>query len=150
MGGQLDFIRPGKPVENAVIESCNERFRDECLNAQVVVSLHDARQKIEAWRIDYNEPRPHGSLGNLTPESLPNKRSKPGCRRHRISSTEWSSFQGGVRTSLLRLDIWQEWSMRGDSDTFFSVFWIVFAVSAFLFNSAISRSIDRRHSMSGR
>jgi len=79
-GGQLDFIRPGKPVENAVIESCNERFRDECLTAQVVVSLHDARQKIEAWRIDYNEPRPHGSLGNLTPESLPNKRSKPGCR----------------------------------------------------------------------
>ena len=98
---QLDFIRPCKPVENAVIESFNGRFRDECSNAQVFVSLHDARQKIEAWRIGYNEHRSHGSLGNLTPpESLPNKRSKPGCRRHRISSTEWSSFQGGVREAL--------------------------------------------------
>ena len=49
---KLDFIRPGKPVENAVIESFNGRFRVECLNAQVFVSVHDARQKIEAWRID--------------------------------------------------------------------------------------------------
>jgi putative transposase len=57
-GIQLDFIRPGKPVENAVIESFNGRFRDECLNAQVFISLADARQKIEAWRIDYNEHRP--------------------------------------------------------------------------------------------
>jgi hypothetical protein len=69
-GVKLDFIRPGKPVENAVIESFNGRFRDECLNAQVFVSLHDARQKIEAWRIDYNEHRPHGSLGNLTPQEF--------------------------------------------------------------------------------
>lgn len=69
-GVKLDFIRPGKPVENAVIESFNGRFRDECLNAQVFVSLHDARQKIEAWRIDYNEHRPHGSLGNLTPREF--------------------------------------------------------------------------------
>lgn len=60
---KLDFIRPGKPVENAVIESFNGCFRDECLNAQVFVSLHDARQKIETWRIDYNEHRPHSSLG---------------------------------------------------------------------------------------
>jgi putative transposase len=51
-GVKLDFIRPGKPVENAVIESFNGRFRDECLNAQVFISLHDARQRIEAWRID--------------------------------------------------------------------------------------------------
>ena len=49
-GVKLDFIRPGKPVENAVIESFNGRFRDECLDAQVFISLHDARQKIEAWR----------------------------------------------------------------------------------------------------
>lgn len=64
---KLDFIRPGKPVENAVIESFNGRLRDECLNANVFLSLHDARQKIEVWRIDYNEQRPHGSLGDLTP-----------------------------------------------------------------------------------
>jgi putative transposase len=69
-GVKLDFIRPGKPVENAVIESFNGRFRDECLNANVFISLHDARQKIEAWRIDYNEHRPHGALGNLTPREF--------------------------------------------------------------------------------
>ena len=69
-GVKLDFIRPGKPVDNAVIESFNGRFRDECLNANVFVSLHDARQKMEAWRIDYNEHRPHGSLGNLTPREF--------------------------------------------------------------------------------
>jgi putative transposase len=63
---KLDFIRPGKPLDNAVIESFNSRFRDECLNANVFVSLHDTRQKIDAWRIDDNEHRPHGSLGNLT------------------------------------------------------------------------------------
>ena len=63
-GVQLDFIRPGKPVENAVIESFNGRFRGVCLNTQVFISLADARQKIEAWRIDYNEHRPHGSLGD--------------------------------------------------------------------------------------
>lgn len=69
-GVKLDFIRPGKPVENAVIESFNGRLRDECLNANVFVSLHDARQKIEAWRIDYNENRPHSSLGHLTPREF--------------------------------------------------------------------------------
>lgn len=69
-GVKLDFIRPGKPVENAVMESFNGWFRDECLNANVFISLHDARQKIEAWRIDYNEHRPHGSLGNLTPREF--------------------------------------------------------------------------------
>ncbi len=69
-GVKLNFIRPGKHVENAVIESFNGRFRDECLNANVFISLHDARQKIEAWRIDYNECRPHGSLGDLTPREF--------------------------------------------------------------------------------
>jgi len=53
-----------------VIESCNGRFRAECLNGKVFVSLHDAKQKIDAWRIDYNEHRPHGSLGNLTPREF--------------------------------------------------------------------------------
>jgi len=79
-GVKLDFIRPGKPVENAVIESFNGRFRDECLNAQVFVSLHDARQKIEAWRIDYNEHRPHGSLGNLTPREFTEQAAKTGLQ----------------------------------------------------------------------
>ena len=64
---RLDFIRPGKPVENAYIESFNGRFRDECLNSHEFESLEDARKKIEAWRIDYNDYRPHSSLGQLTP-----------------------------------------------------------------------------------
>jgi putative transposase len=66
-GIKLDFIRPGKPVENAYIESFNGRLRDECLNDQLFLSMEDARQKIETWRMDYNTHRPHSSLGNLTP-----------------------------------------------------------------------------------
>lgn len=64
---KLDFIRPGKPVENAYIESFNGRLRDECLNDQLFLSIEDAKMKIEAWRMDYNHQRPHSSLGNLTP-----------------------------------------------------------------------------------
>jgi len=70
---QLDFIRPGKPVENGMIESFNGRLRDECLNANEFVSLDDAREKITAWGIDYNEHRPHGSLGHLTPREFVRK-----------------------------------------------------------------------------
>ncbi len=66
-GVTLHFIRPGKPVENAYAESFNGKFRDECLNANWFVGLDDARQTIEAWRQDYNEVRPHSSLGDLTP-----------------------------------------------------------------------------------
>ena len=66
-GVQLDFIRPGKPIENAFIESFNGRLRDECLNVHQFVSIADAQAKIEAWRRDYNQCRPHGSLGHLTP-----------------------------------------------------------------------------------
>ena len=66
-GVQLDFIRPGKPVENAFIEAFNGRLRDECLNVHQFVSIEDAQAKIEAWRVDYNQRRPHSSLGHLTP-----------------------------------------------------------------------------------
>lgn len=64
---KLDFIRPGKPIENAYIESFNGKLRDECLNDNWFLSLNDAREIIEAWRIDYNRHRPHSSLDNLTP-----------------------------------------------------------------------------------
>lgn len=64
-GVALDFIRPGKPVENGMIESFNGRLRDECLNAQEFKALAHARQLIGAWGDDYNEHRPHGSLGHL-------------------------------------------------------------------------------------
>ena len=63
----LDFIRPGKPVENAFIESFNGRIRDECLNTRWLLSLDHAKEGIEAWRKDCNELRPHSALGNLTP-----------------------------------------------------------------------------------
>jgi putative transposase len=64
---QLDFIHPGKPVENAMIESFNGRLRDECLNAHWFTSLEDAKATIEAWRQEYNEDRPHSALGGLSP-----------------------------------------------------------------------------------
>ncbi|WP_155688209.1 IS3 family transposase, partial [Burkholderia stagnalis] len=66
-GVTLSFIRPGKPVENAYIESFNGRFRDECLNEHWFVSMRHAKQLIEEWRIEYNTERPHSSLGYLTP-----------------------------------------------------------------------------------
>ena len=69
-GVQLDFIRPGKPVENAFIESFNGRLRDECLNVHQFTSIDDAKAKIEAWRVDYNQRRPHSSLGHLTPNEF--------------------------------------------------------------------------------
>jgi len=66
-GIALNFIRPGRPVENGLVESFNGRLRDECLNASWFPTLGEARAGIEAWRIEYNEQRPHSSLGNLAP-----------------------------------------------------------------------------------
>ena len=66
-GVSLAFIRPGKPVENVFVESFNGRFRDQCLNEHWFTSLADARQKIESRRCDYNQTRPHSSLGQLPP-----------------------------------------------------------------------------------
>ena len=64
---RLDFSRPGKPTDNAFIESFNGSLRDECLNVHWFKSIDDARRKIEAWRQDYNESRPHQALGDMTP-----------------------------------------------------------------------------------
>jgi putative transposase len=66
-GVRLHFIEPGKPVQNAFTESFNGKFRDECLNQNWLVSLAEAGQVIEAWRVDYNTARPHSSLGYRTP-----------------------------------------------------------------------------------
>lgn len=67
---KLDPIDPGKPQQNAYIESFNGKFRDECLNENWFVSLNHAKEVIERWREDYNRCRPHSSLGNLTPEEF--------------------------------------------------------------------------------
>ena len=69
-GIKLQFSRPGKPVDNAFMESFNGKFRDECLNENWFFSLDHARQVIEEWRIDYNRHRPHSSLGDLSPEEF--------------------------------------------------------------------------------
>jgi len=66
-GVELDFIRPGKPTENGLIESFNGRVREECLNENWFLSIDDAREKIEAWRTHYNHDRPHRALGALSP-----------------------------------------------------------------------------------
>jgi putative transposase len=75
-GVQLDFIRPGKPVENAFIESFHGRLRDECLNVHQFTSIDDAKTKIEAWWLDYNQRRPHSSLGHLTPNEYAARRQE--------------------------------------------------------------------------
>ncbi|MGN3961850.1 IS3 family transposase [Burkholderia gladioli] len=69
-GVTLDFSRPGKPTDNPFIESFNGSLRDECLNVHWFLSLHDAQEKIEHWRQDYNDFRPHSSLGDLTPREF--------------------------------------------------------------------------------
>jgi putative transposase len=90
---RLDFIRPGKPVENAFIESFNGKLRDECLNTNVFFSIEDAKRKIEAWRIDYNTCRPHSSVKNMAPaeyaESL-----KSGLQKAKILNPEALQFAG--------------------------------------------------------
>ena len=69
-GVKLDFIRPGKPNENAIVESFNGRFREECLNDNQCRTLVEAQVVIETWRKDYNEERPHGSLDGMTPNEF--------------------------------------------------------------------------------
>ena len=66
-GVRLHFIDPGKPTQNAFVESFNGKLRDTCLNLHWFVDLDDARKTIEAWRVDYNEVRPHSSLGRRSP-----------------------------------------------------------------------------------
>jgi putative transposase len=66
----IEYIQPGKPVQNAFIESFNSRFRDECLNEELFHDLNDAKKKIEKWRRFYNEERPHSSIGMKTPSAF--------------------------------------------------------------------------------
>src|ERR1700730_11844868 len=73
-GVTLDFSRPGKPTDNAFVESFNGRLRDECLNEHWFLSLADAKSKIEAWRRQYNESRPHTAWGGRLPRNLPWRR----------------------------------------------------------------------------
>ena len=67
---KLHFIQPGKPTQNAFVESFNGRFRDSCLNQQWFQGIDDARSIIDTWRTHYNEERPHSSLGYLPPKTF--------------------------------------------------------------------------------
>ena len=73
----LDFSRPGKPTDNAFIESFNGRLRQECLNTHWFLSIAHARQKLESWRRDYNDVRPQSAIGNKPPITLTNHIGKP-------------------------------------------------------------------------
>ena len=64
---RLRFIEPGKPVQNAFVESFNGKLRDECLNLHWFRSLRHAREEIARWRVHYNTRRPHSALGYRTP-----------------------------------------------------------------------------------
>ena len=86
---QLSFIRPGKPNENAYIESFNGKFRDECLNEHWFLSLAHARSVIEDWRVEYNTERPHSSLGNRTPAEF--AKALATADEKRVSLTEDST-----------------------------------------------------------
>lgn len=89
-GVMLDFIDPGKPNQNAYIESFNGRYREECLNDNQFVALVEAQTVIEAWRKDYNEERPHGSLNGLTPAEFAASHTtmlnKLALEKHRFTS----------------------------------------------------------------
>ena len=69
-GVKLDFIRPGKPMENAYIESFNGKLREECLNLHWFKTIEEAKEKAEAWRVDYNQHRPHSALNDQTPSEF--------------------------------------------------------------------------------
>jgi len=77
-GIRIDFIRPGKPVENAHIESFNGRVRDECLNTRWFDTLDQARRALQDWRRDYNQVRPHSRLGDLAPEAFAARMARHG------------------------------------------------------------------------
>jgi putative transposase len=93
-GVKLDFIRPGRPVQNAYIESFNGRLRDECLNGEIFFGLEDARHKLERWRHDYNQHRPHTALGDRTPAEFTRAQSGGPFALPSVGKTEPSACQG--------------------------------------------------------
>lgn len=66
-GVAMDYSRPGTPTDNPFSQSFNGSFRDECFNTHWFLSLDDARQKIESWRVDYNQFRTHSSIDEVPP-----------------------------------------------------------------------------------
>jgi putative transposase len=98
-GVTLRFIQPGKPIQNALVESFNGKFRDACLNEHWFVDLSDARRTIEAWRVHYNTVRPHSSLGFLTPKQF-RAAGEGGCGKAGPSGTLENSSSFPLSHSL--------------------------------------------------
>ena len=69
-GVEWHYIAPGKPVQNAFVESFNGHFRDECLNDTLFSTLTEARRAIASWKEDYNSHRPHSAIGNMPPSEF--------------------------------------------------------------------------------
>jgi putative transposase len=119
-GVTLDFSRPGKPTDNAFAESFNGKVRAECLNTAWFLSLDDARRKCETWRRDYNEERPHSSIGDKCPIELMNGRHKHLLRRNvrsppedLISSDPDGLYGGPPHTTCLARGTWRRSSDHG-------------------------------------
>jgi putative transposase len=91
---QLAFIRPGKPTENGTIESFNGRLRDECLNVELFRSMAEVTGKLAAWKADYNQHRPHSSLGDLTPLEFAQRHSRGPSPSLRVDRPGSASVQG--------------------------------------------------------
>jgi len=93
---ELVHIEPGKPVQNAHVESFHGRLREECLNASWFGNLFEARRKIGAWKVEYNEERPHSSLGYRTPREFAREVAANGCGK----GAGWNPLENGVPTQL--------------------------------------------------
>ena len=102
---RLHFIQPGKPTQNAFVESFNGKFREYCLNLHWFRSLDEARERINEWRRHYNEERPHSSLGRLSPKQFAERAAC--CRASSMSiefnfpSHRWCS--SGVRSTSISI-----------------------------------------------
>src|ERR1700744_6600958 len=94
----IDYSRPGRPTDNPFVESFNGSFRDECLNAPWFLSLEDADEKIETWRREYNEYRPHSSIDNLTPMEFVTRHRQETTNKESLPAAPVSDLtSGGIR-----------------------------------------------------
>ena len=113
-----DFIEPGKPVQNAFIESFNGRLREECLNPHWFTNLADAQGKIAAWREDYNTQRPHSSLGYQTPREFAGRACEEAALKRAIALATESTRRDGTRPAAQEGPITRAMSLWGQPGIF--------------------------------